>query len=286
MSALAITLTTGLALGAVYALVGAAVATVAVATRTLHLAIGQLLVAGVLVHLVLSVEAITGMGPLGATVVAVAVGAATSAVLVPALLRRLPPGLHVLVGLAVAGAVIEAVVARTLGTRTVRPAPVLDLPPLGTLEPAVTAALLLGLPAAALLGAAVRWSRWGRQLRLVGGSARAAELAGVAPLRVTTTAFAVAGGVTVLAGLLIAPVTFAGVSQGAGLTVRGVAAAALLGRGGPAWALPAGLVLGLAEASAQSVWPAPGGDVAVALVVIAVLVLRGPDVHRARGRAW
>lgn len=286
MTGLAVTLTTGLALGAVYALVGAAVATVAVATRTLHLAIGQLLVAGVLVQLVLSIEVVTGVGALGAAVVAVAVGAAVSAVLVPALLRRLPAGLPVLVGLAVAGGVIEAAVARSLGTRTVRPAPLLALPPVGTLEPAVVTALVLGVPAAGLLAVLVARTRWGRQLRLVGGSARAAELAGVGPARVATTAFAVAGGVAVLAGLLIAPITFVGVAQGAGLTVRGVAAAALLGRGGPGWALPAGLALGVAEGSAQSLWPAPGGDVAVALVVIGVLAVRGPDAARAWGRAW
>lgn len=286
MSALAVTLTTGLALGAVYALVGAAVATVAVATRTLHLAVGQLLVAGVLVQLVLAVEVVSGLGPVAAVAIAVAVGAGASALLVPLVLRRLPRGLPVLVGLAVAGGIVEAIVAGSIGTRTVRPDPVLAVPTVAGLDAAVTTALALGLPAAAVLALLVARSRWGRQLRLVGGSARAAELVGVAPARVETTAFAVAGGVAVLAGLLIAPLTFVGITQGAGLTVRGVAAAALLGRGGPGWALPAGLLLGLAEAAGQTAWPAPGGDVAVAVVVIGVLVVRGPEASRAWGRAW
>lgn len=286
MSALATILATGLALGAVYALVGAAVAMVAVATRTLHLAIGQLLVAGVLLQLLLSVEVVTGVGPVVAVGIAVVVTAGVSALLVPLVLRRLPGGLPVLVGLAVAGGIVEAVVARSIGTRTVRPAPVLDLPAVAGVDGAVVTALVLGLPAAAVLALLVSRSRWGRQLRLVGGSTRAAALAGVSPTRVETTAFAVAGGVAVLAGLLVAPLSFVGVVQGAGLTARGVAAAALLGRGGPGWALPAGLLLGLAEAAAQAVWPAPGGDVAVAVVVIAVLVARGPDVERAWGRAW
>ncbi|MBW3619260.1 MAG: hypothetical protein KY461_03385 [Actinobacteria bacterium] len=283
---MAVTLTTGLALGAVYALVGAAVATVAVATRTLHLAIGQLLVAGVLVQLLLGVEVVTGLGAVPAVAIAVVLGAAASASLVPLVLRRLPRGLPVLIGLAVAGGVLEAAVARSLGTRTLRPAPLLELPGVAGVGGAVVTALALGLPAAALLALVVARSRWGRQLRLVGGSAAAAELVGVPPARVETTAFAVAGAVAVLAGLLIAPLTFVGVTQGAGLTVRGVAAAALLGRGGPAAALPAGLLLGLAEAATQSLWPAAGGDVAVAAVVIAVLVVRGPDVSRAWGRAW
>lgn len=286
MTGLVVTLSTGLALGAVYALVGAAVATVAVATRTLHLAVGQLLVAGVLVQLVLGIEVVTGIGPVAAVVLAVAVGAGVSALLVPLVLRRLPRGLLVLVGLAVAGGVVEAVVARSLGTRTVRPSPLLELPGILGADDAVTTALVLGVPAAGALALLVARSRWGRQLRLVGGSDRAAALAGVSPAGVEVGAFAAAGGIAVLAGLLIAPLTFVGVTQGAGLTVRGVAAAALLGRGGPAWALPAGLLLGLAEAAAQTVWPAPGGDVAVALVVITVLVVRGPEGDRAWGRAW
>lgn len=281
-----VTVSTGLALGAVYALVGVAVSTVAVATRTLHLAIGQVLVAGVLVQLVLGLEVVTGLDPVTAVLVAVVVGAVVSALLVPLVVRPLPDGLPVLVGLAVAGGIVEALVARSLGTRTVRPGPLLDLPDLGSVPGAAVTALALGLPAAGLLALAVARTRWGRQLRLVGSSARAAELTGVSPARVELSAFAVAGAIAVLAGLLVAPLTFAGVTQGAGLTVRGVAAAALLGRGGPAWALPAGLLLGVAEATAQAAWPATGGDVAVAVLVVGVLVLRGSDASRAWGRAW
>ncbi len=189
-------------------------------------------------------------------------------------------------GFAVLGAAIEAAAARTLGTRTVRPGLLLDLPGVAGLDAAVVVAIVVGLPAAGLLSLAVARTRWGRRLRLVGGSDLAAAHSGVDPDRVRTVAFAVAGAVAVLAGLLVAPITFVGPAQAASLTVRGVAAAALLGRGSPAWAVPAGLALGLAEAAAQSAWPVAGGDVAVALVVIAVLVVRGSDAGRAWGRAW
>lgn len=286
MSAVAATLLGGLALGAAYALIGVAVATVAIAARTLHLAIGQVLVAGVLVQTLLRVEALAGLGPLPATTAAVLAGAGVSALLVPLVLRPLATGLPRLVGLAVAAGALEALLARTLGTRTVRPDPLVVLPEVGGLDPAVIAALGIGLPAAALLALAVARTRWGRRLRLVGGSIDAARVTGISPTRTQVGAFAIAGGAAVLAGLLVAPITFAGLSQAAALTVRGVAAAALLGRGSPTWAVPAGLGLGLAEAAAQAAWPAAGGELAVAALVIGTLALRGAEHRRAWGRAW
>jgi hypothetical protein len=90
----------------------------------------------------------------------------------------------------------------------------------------------------------------------------------------------------VLAGLLITPVVFVGTGQAAGLTVRGVAAAALLGTGGPAWALAGGLLLGSVEVAGGAAWPRAGGELAVAAVVVGVLVLRGGEHLRAWGRTW
>lgn len=291
MTGLATTLVTGLALGAVYALVGAAVATVATATRTLHLAIGSVLVAGVLVDLVLAVEVVTGLPPVVAFLAAVVAGAAMSALALPLVLWPLPRGLAWLVGFAVLGGAIDALAARTLGTRTVAPQPLVDLGwegsgALAGVDAAVVTALVVGAPVAALLALAVARTRWGRRLRVVGGSEEAARPGGIDPARVHLGALAVAGGLAVLAGMLVAPIVFVGVGQAASLTVRGVAAAALLGRGGPGWALPAGLLLGLSEAAAQQAWPAAGGEVAVAVVIVGVLVVRGSEAHRAWGRAW
>jgi branched-chain amino acid transport system permease protein len=286
VSALVATFVTGLALGAVYALVGTAVATVAIAARTLHLAIGAVLAAGTLLALSLAGAELIGF-PRGVAVpVAVLAGATVSAALAPLLLRRLPRGLAWLVGLAVAGAAVEALAARTLGAGTFRADPLVVLPAIGPVDGAVVTALLLGLPAALLLAVATAWTRWGRRLRLVGGSDDAARLGGIDPERTRTVAFALAGAVAVLAGLLVAPVSFVGVGQAASLTVRGVAAAALFGRDQPGWALPAGLGLGLAEAAALALWPIAGGDVAVAVVVVVILVVRGSDARQVWGRTW
>lgn len=273
-----IVLVTGLALGAAYGLVGVAVSAVAISTRTLHLAVGHVLVAGVLLRLVTGTGLLAGTPAWLSLPVALAAGAGASALLVPLVLAPLRRGLPWLVGLAVAGTAVEAAAGRWLGTATVRPEPLLrgEAIEVGGLAVAwpLTVALVIGIPAAGLLAAALRWTGWGRRLRLVGGSQGAAVQGGISPAAVRAGALAASGAAAVLAGLLIAPVTFIGVGQGAGFTVRGVAAAALVTRGALA-PLPAGLALGLAEAAAQAAWPQAGGEVAVAVVVVAVLVARG-----------
>ncbi|MFP5310404.1 MAG: ABC transporter permease subunit [Actinomycetes bacterium] len=276
---------TALALGAVYGLLGAAVSAVALTTRTLHLAVGPVLVVGVLV------TATAGADLLGVpTAVAVAggllVGAVASALLQPLVLARLPEGLPWLVGLGVAAAALEAGTARVFGTVTLRPAPLLDLPALGRVDGAVVTAVVVGVPMTVVLAWAVERTGWGRRLRLVGGSVEAAARGGVHAGRVRAGVLAVAGAVAVLAGLLVAPIAFVSTGQAGALTVRGVAAAALLGRGRPTSALAGGLLLGSVEALAQAAAPAVGAEVAVAVLVVGVLLVRGDATARAWGRVW
>ena len=279
------TVVAGLGLGATYAVVGAAVSVVAVATRALHLAVGQILVAGVLVALVLGSAAVGVPGPL-AVLAAMAAGAALSAVLGPLLLDRLPSGLPWLLALVVAAGTLDALLARTVTAAVFRPEPVLPLPSVGEVPGPVVTALVLGVAGALALAVALARTRWGRRVRLVGGSVAAASRAGVAPALVRAQALAVGGAAAVLAGLLAAPVAFVSTGQAAGFTVRGIAAAALVGSGGPAWALAGGLLLGLAEATGSGLWPAAGGEVAVAAVIVGVLAARGGEHLRAWGRAW
>lgn len=279
-------LTTALALGSVYALLGAAVALVSVATRTLHLAIGEVLVVGVVLQVVVAVEAVTGVPPVLAVAAAVLVGALVSAGLEPAVLGWFDRPEHRLVGLAVAAGVLHAVTVAALGARTFRPGVVLGTPSLGNIPGEVVAALALGIPGALSVAAALRWTRWGRRVRIAGSSEATAVRSGFAPRWLRGSALAVSGAAAVVAGLLVTPLTFVGAGQGAAFTVRGVAAALLVGRVGPGWAVAAGLLLGLVEAVATSMLPGVGGEVAVAAVVVVVLLARGSEETRAWGRAW
>jgi branched-chain amino acid transport system permease protein len=274
-----------LALGLTYALLGAAVAIVAIATRTLHLAVGQVLVAGLLTALVVA-SPVLGVPRAVAIGAAVLLGAALSASLGPLVLDRLPAGLAGLLGLVVAAGTLDALLARTLTAGTFRPAPVVVLPVVGDLDPGVVAAVVIGPAAVGVIVWLLASTRWGRRVRLVGGSATAAARAGVDPVRVRAQALALGGAAAVVAGLLAAPISFVGTGQATGFTVRGIAAAALLGRGGPLAAVAGGLLLGSAEVAGATLWPGAGGELAIALVVATVLATRGGDHLRAWGRAW
>lgn len=275
---------TALALGVVYALIGAGVGVVATATRTLHLAVGQVLVAGVLAQLVLGSDAV-GL-PTGLVLAAtLAVGAVLSAVLEPLVLRPLPDERTWLVGLVIAAGVLDAGLAQGVTARSFRPDPLLALPAVAGLDPGVVTALVLGPATIALVTLALARTRWGRRVRLVGGSNAAAERAGVSPSRVRAQALAVGGATTVLAGLLVAPVVFVGTGRAVDVTVRGVAAAALVG-GGPGGAVVGGLLLGAAETAGTVLWPRVGGELAVTALVVGVVLVRGGEHRRAWGRTW
>lgn len=273
---------TAVTLGVAYGVVGVAVAVVAAATRSLFLAVGAVATAGLTSALLLGVTEVTGVpGPV-ALAAGLAVGALVGAALGPAVLARRPAGVARPVGFVVAAGAIEALLLRTVGGRAVRPDPLLALPGLG----AVGTAVLVGLPVALAITWVLARTRWGHRVRIAGSSPPAAARAGIRVLGIRSGALALAGAAAVLAAALAAPVVPLGPAQAAGLTVRGIAAAALLGRAGPAWALPGGLALGVAEAVGQRTWPAAGGEVAVAIVVVAVLAVRGAEGSRAWGRAW
>lgn len=273
---------TALALGVAYAVIGAAVAVVVAATRSLFLAVGAVATAGLTVSLLLGVSEVTGVpGPV-ALLAGLGIGAALGAVLGPVVLARRPAGMAWPVGFVVAAGAIEALLLRTVGGRAVRPDPLLALPGVDV----VGVAVVVGVPVALVLSWLVTRARWGHRARIAGSSPAAAAQSGIRVLGIRSAALAVAGAAAVLAAALAAPVVPIGAAQAAGLTVRGIAAAALLGRAAPVWALPGGLALGLAEALGQRLWPAAGGEVVVATVVVVVLVVRGADGARAWGRVW
>lgn len=271
-----------LALGVAYSVIGVAVAVVAAATRSLFLAVGAVATAGLAVALTLGVTEVTHVpGPM-ALAAGLLAGALLGALLGPIVLARRPAGVVWPIGFVVAAGAIEALLLRTVGGRAVRPEPLLAIPGAG----AVATAVVVGLPVAAAVSWLLARSRWGHRLRVAGSSPPAAARAGIRVLGIRSAALALAGAAAVLAAALAAPVVPLGAAQAAGLTVRGIAAAALLGRAGPLWAVPGGLALGLAEALGQRAWPAAGGEVAVAVVVVGILVVRGAEGARAWGRAW
>jgi len=97
---------------------------------------------------------------------------------------------------------------------------------------------IAGLPVPSLIAAAIvliiyvllEWTRYGRHLYATGGNLRAAELSGVRTTRVTIGAFAIAGALSALSGLLLTARLDTGESNiGASLPLESIAACVIAG---------------------------------------------------------
>jgi branched-subunit amino acid ABC-type transport system permease component len=137
--------------------------------------------------------------------------------------------------------------------------------------------LAIGLAAGLLVERALARTGAGAVIRAVSDDAEAAALLGVPTERVVLAAFALAGALAGLAGLLIAPAAPIGVDDGVRLGLQGIAAA-LLGRlGSLRPALAGGLVLGVLEAFVTT-WSALGARWAdvLPLALLAILAALRP----------
>jgi branched-subunit amino acid ABC-type transport system permease component len=133
--------------------------------------------------------------------------------------------------------------------------------------------LVVGVAAERLL---VR-SRFGKSLRAVADDPDAAALCGVPAARVVLLAFAAAGLLAGIAGLLDAPGRSGlGVDDGVILGLSGIAAALLGGLGSLRGALLGGLVLGVAQSLAVTQLGAEYADV-VPLGLLVVLLAARPQ---------
>jgi branched-chain amino acid transport system permease protein len=116
----------------------------------------------------------------------------------------------------------------------------------------------------------------GALVRAVSDDAGAAALLGVPTERVVLAAFALAGALAGLAGLLVAPQRPLGVQDGVVLGLKGIAAALLLRAGSLRLAMLGGLAVGVLEALVVA-WPALGaawGDVIPLALLVALAALR------------
>lgn len=96
---------------------------------------------------------------------------------------------------------------------------------------------------------------------------------GIDTARIVTISFALAAALGALAGVVVAPLTSTRFDIGAGIAVKGFAAAVLGGLGNPFAAVAGGLVLGLIE---QAVIPFSSAfkDAVALVILLAVLFIR------------
>ncbi len=133
--------------------------------------------------------------------------------------------------------------------------------------------LAIGLAAGIAVERTLAVTGTGAVVRAVSEDPGAAALLGVPTERVVLLAFAFAGALAGLAGVLIAPDAAVGPADGALLGLKGVAAALIGGLASLRLAVVGGLVLGVLEAFAETEFGGGWGDV-VALALLVVLAGR------------
>ena len=301
----------GLAIGAVYGVVALGFTIVWSLTRVLALAHGDTVVAAALV----AVLVVVGRTPVAMSasfgssivmvVLALAAGVALSLLVYVVAVRpfldaarrsadvtgwvagTVTAGLVIRTGLALALPAAAYAVPDPLHLDELTASGVLQLPGGGTV--AVRALPVLGIALAVAVAADwfIRSSRTGRGMRAVADDVDAAVLSGVPVERVVVVAFAAAGLLAGVAGLLDAPGRSVSVDSGVLLGLAG-AAAALLGRlGSPRGAVAGGLALGVLQQLVGAVEHLGAAWVPLVplLVLLVVLAVR-PEGLRAGRTAY
>jgi branched-chain amino acid transport system permease protein len=146
----------------------------------------------------------------------------------------------------------------------------------------VPAVLALALVAGVLAERLLVRSRFGKALRAVADDPDAAALCGVSTRRVVLLAFAAAGLLAGLAGLLVAPGRTLSVDDGVVLGLSGIAAALLGGLGSLRGALLGGLLVGVLQSLVVTAYGAAWTDVVPLGLLVVLLAFRPEGLRRSR----
>lgn len=266
----------GLATGAIYALMALALVIIYNATRTLNFAQGEMLMVSTFVA-----WAALGAGlPLGvAVLVAVAAAAALAFAFERFVIRRTIAATHWDVLIITLGlSLVLRAGAGVVWSHDEFPFPSFFPSAPVALGPVRLAPVSLGIIGASLalmvaLYALFAWTRLGRAMRAVAQNPRAARLMGISVERVYSGAWMLAAVVGALAGVLIAPVVFLSSAMGL-VVINGFTAAVLGGFGSMPGAVAGGMLLGVLENVAPLYLPAGVRYSVPFLVLILILVVR------------
>jgi branched-subunit amino acid ABC-type transport system permease component len=220
--------------------------------------------------------------PVGVAVSA-ALGALTEVLVVRPL--RDAPRIRPLVGTFAVGALFFIFAARRWGLNSHFSAPLtrgkgIELVGL-QVQPEQILVLVVSALALAGLWALYRFSAFGLRLRATALDPYAAGLVGVDVDRTSMATWALAGALSGISAILIAPLVAFNVAFMTTLSIRGLAAAVVGGLTNVGGAFTAGLLLGITEAVIAFKSPVSGvTDVAIAGFVVALLVVRPSGLAR------
>jgi branched-chain amino acid transport system permease protein len=261
-----------LATAGIFAIVGMGVLIAHTGTRVLHLAIGEVAMAGALVA-----AGLANRWPVWlAMIVGLAVAAGLSAAGERALVAPVVSRVELAAILLLAAGLVVRELLRGLYSRSAYAFPSVG----GEIHPAggtLRVADVLTVAAAVAIAAATTWvirnTLAGAALRATAAAPDSAELIGVDTARVRTTAFAVAGGLAALAALLAADRLPIAATAGVPLALKGIASA-IAGRLRSPLTVGAGAVAIAAVQVVGSFFLGSGGEV-LADVAALLLLLSG-----------
>ena len=270
----------GIATGSIYGLIALGFLVIFHASGVVNFAQGQILMVGAMAIFLfvmrlgldywLAIPAVLVVGVLLALLLRFGVH-------VP-LVRRGAPSTDMVVATIAFGLVLTEVVALTIGNARYGVDPIVSGAPLSVGGITIQIqALIIVVVAWALVGAIWLFfnkTLTGISLRAVGLNRTAAAVSGVRVGRLITIGFAISVVVTVVAGMLIAPLTNAGAHMGLDLAVKGFAAAVLGGMSSVYRGMIAGVAIGLIEVLASYyISGAYAGLIAFAILFIALVLM-------------
>lgn len=129
-----------------------------------------------------------------------------------------------------------------------------------------------------------RATAFGKAMRATSLQRDAARLVGIDTRFMVTASFALAAALGAVAGLAVAPLTQTAFDVGAGIGVKGFAAAILGGLGNPVAAVGGGLILGLLESLTAGYLDPLYKDAVALVVLLGVLFLRPQGLLGGSGR--
>jgi branched-chain amino acid transport system permease protein len=284
-------LLSGLTVGAIYALVALGFAIIYNASRVINFAQGEFVMIGGMAAAVfvdaglplpLSVVAAVGLGmAVGLLLEKLAVEPARGAPVVT------------LIIITIGASILLRGLAALVWGKKIRPLPAFsgDAPIVigGTAGGATLLPQTLWVLGTALAAVAALW--WffnrtlsGKAMLAVSHNRLAAQLVGISVRRVLLVSFGLSAALGALAGVLIAPISFAAWDVGVMLGLKGFAAAMLGGIGSGPGAVAGGLALGLIEALGAGYLSSAYKDVFAFVVLLAALVFL-PNGFAGRGAA-
>lgn len=276
-------LTTGLTMGAIYAMVAVSFNVAYKPTNVFNMAQGELVMLGAMFAWgLMTVKGLPWIAGLVLVMAAVAlIGLFEERVAVATLIRR-PSHHHGWIISTLAFSIIIINVGDHIwGTdpQVVPPLPgaSMDTVQWGdfTFNTQQFAVLAVAVASIALVEWVYKHTLPGKAVRAVAEDRDAARLNGISPSRLTMTSFALAAAYAALTGVVAAPLVFASTAIGLALLIKGFMALAIGGVGSNWGALAAGLLLGCVE-SFSSVALTPGWRQVLLLAVVLGLLLVRP----------